>query len=83
MICNVYSIRDNKTAFMQPMLDINDKAAIRNFKLAVANSPTGASMAVYPEDFDLYRIGTFDNETGVVSPTTVPELIYSGGNLEV
>lgn len=83
MMLGIYAQRDNKVGFMQPSLDHNHKSAIRNFKLGLATAHGESIMGYAPEDFDLYYIGTFDTETGVISPTTVPELISSGGSLEV
>lgn len=83
MIYNVYCIRDLKVGYMQPSLDINDSAATRNFKLGLATVSPESVMGFAPEDFDLYRIGTFDTEKGVISPLTVPEPIANGASLEV
>lgn len=82
MIINLYSIRDNKTNFMQPVMDLNHKSAARNFQIQMANSGTNSAMGYVPEDFDLYYVGTFDNETGMVSPpnNNIPEMIVSGGS---
>lgn len=79
MTYNIYSIRDNKTAFMAPQLDINHKSAVRNFDLTLATVSGDSIMGYAPEDFDLYFIGSFDTESGIVSPLSVPELISSGG----
>lgn len=83
MNLNIYSIRDNKTGFMAPQLDKNHDAAKRNFKLSLATVSPESIMGFAPEDFDLYYIGTFDTDSGTISPTTVPELVSSGGSLEV
>lgn len=83
MMLNIYSVRDVKTGFMQPSLDANDKAAQRGFQLMLATCKPESLMGFCPEDFDLYRIGTFDNQTGKISPLNVPEPICTGSSLEV
>lgn len=83
MTYNVYAMRDLKTGFLKPELDINHQAAIRNFKLGLATAHGESILGFAPEDFDLYYIGTFDTDSGIISPLTVPELVSSGGSLEV
>lgn len=61
----IFAIRDAKTGFLSPTVDMNDPAAIRNFEHAVRNS--GSLMNSHPQDYSLFRIGEFDNETGEVS----------------
>lgn len=59
----VYSIRDQKVGF-QPQLIVeqSDQSAIRGFSYAI-NGNEGL-MNYSPSDFDLFRIGEFDTETG-------------------
>lgn len=83
MIYKMYSIRDTKTAFMAPHLDVNHDAAKRNFKLTLATVSPESVMGFCPEDFVLYYIGDFDTDSGLVSPPTVPEPIAHGSSLEV
>lgn len=64
MIFGVYVVRDLKTGFMTPTFDINDQAAIRNFKYAVGK--TDSLMHVCKSDFDLFKIGDYDSETGEI-----------------
>lgn len=83
MIYGLYAMRDTKVGFLTPQIDANDKAASRQFKLALATARAESIMGFCPEDFDLYKIGEFDSEKGTVSPLTVPAMISSGGSLEV
>lgn len=64
----IYAIRDAKTAFMQCTVDFNDAAAIRNFEHAVQQE--NSLMATHPGDYDLYKLGEYDNETGELFPAT-------------
>lgn len=77
MVFGVYSIRDKYTGFMQPSLDVNDSAAIRNFANALSNANDGSIMAYKPSDFDLYKLATFDSEKGTFE-TMVPEFLVAG-----
>lgn len=72
----VYSMRDAKVGFTQIMLEQSDEIATRNFAYAMRRPDT-----VYQEftqDFDLYRLGHFDTESGLFDLHTVPELVISG-----
>lgn len=67
MQLNAYSVFDNKAiAFIPPFFMVNDAVAIRNFADAV-NDPTHA-FHKNPDDYVLYRIGSFDDSVGVLEP---------------
>lgn len=71
----MYCIRDNKVAFMTPVIDTNQDTAIRNFAMAVNGQ--NDTMTFAPADFDLYQVGVFDSEKGMIEPMT-PTLVVSG-----
>lgn len=74
----IYAIQDKKVGFMQPITDVSDQSAMRNFSYGV-NS--GGIMNYSPKDFDLYRIGSFDSDKGTIEPCPIPELIVTGVNV--
>lgn len=57
----VYCIRDLKSGWLSPTVDINDQVAIRNFVYAVQHNELFSDFA---NDYSLYKIGDFDTETG-------------------
>lgn len=61
---------------MTPTFDYNDASAIRNFRHAVES--TDGIFNSNAEDFDLFKIGTFDNEKGIITSFPLSELIYEG-----
>lgn len=75
----IYSVRDNKVGFGAPFVDISDQTAIRGFAFAVNQKVEVMSFA--PQDYDLYRVGSFDTEKGEVVPENVPQFIASGTSL--
>lgn len=79
MIKSVYAVRDNKVGFLDPVFEVNDDVAIRNFSYAI-NNATGM-MAFAPSDFDFYRIGSFDTETSVLTDLTPPVMVVSGSSV--
>lgn len=76
MKLNVYSIRDSKTGFLSPTFEINDAVAMRNFEHAVVNSDS--VLFSHARDFDLFKIGTFDSDTGRLMPLELPVNLISG-----
>lgn len=65
MIFGIFAIRDAKTGFLAPMVEANDQVAIRNFVHACRN--TESLFFTHASDYDLYKIGNYDSETGVIS----------------
>lgn len=62
----LYSVLDIKArAYIAPFTLPNDDMAVRAFKEA-ANDSTHM-FCKHAEDYTLYRIGTFDDETGILS----------------
>lgn len=80
MIYGMYSIRDSKTGFMAPIAENNDAVATRNFSNAVGqpNSVLGS----HPGDFDLYKVGLFDSDSGIMTELSAPEFVVSATSLK-
>ena len=72
---NLYSIRDTKSTYMSPVTGNNDAQAMRSFRAGMRDV---AEFAVSPGDFELYRIGVFDVDSGVITPWVPPVWICSG-----
>lgn len=78
MTKSVYAIRDVKTNWLDPFVEVSDDAAIRGFKYALSNGDVLFGFA--PEDFSLYKVGTFDTATGAISGT-LPAFIFDGASV--
>lgn len=75
MILGMYSIRDFKSGFLSPTVEVNDMVARRNFEHAVLNSDQSLFFS-HPEDYALFKIGEMDTDMGVISPVVpVAELL--------
>lgn len=72
---NIYAIRDLKTNYGNPVCDINDEAAKRGFMMAVEYGQN--ELSKMPQDFELVKIGTFNEDTGEIVPC-VMEIIITG-----
>lgn len=76
----IYSIRDAAAhVFTAPTIDLTDESAIRGFSQAINNS--GSAMNFCPSDFALYRIGTYNVETGSIEPANPSVQLVSGDRL--
>lgn len=62
----IYCIKDTKAGYMNPFYLQNDDIAIRSFKKA-ANDTQPNSVNDYLEDKELWKLGTFDERTGIIS----------------
>lgn len=65
----IYAMKDAKTTFMPVQVDLNDDSARRNFAYAV-NQPD-SMLSAYPNDYALFKLGEFDNESGEITPCCV------------
>jgi len=73
MKLNLYSVRDTVAAtFCRPFAAVNNGIALRDFDIA-ARDPA-SQIAKTPQDFALYLVGTFDEDTGTITHQT-PELL--------
>jgi hypothetical protein len=71
---NGYSIKDAKAnTFGTPYFAINDQVAVRSFQQAASDPNT--TINKNPEDFNLYRIGSFDDASGEFNPEKQPQFI--------
>lgn len=68
------SMRDSKVGFMPPQSDVNETHAIRSFSYAINNND---EMAYSPKDFDLFKVGEFNTDTGEIT-ACMPDNIASG-----
>ena len=74
MKVGVYSVKDTKVSFSTPFYSHSDETAIRSFAEAV-NSETPNAVKQYVEDKQLYRLGSFDDDTGVIT-SDIAFLVY-------
>lgn len=76
MIMNMYAIRDCYVGFMTPQMDQNDETAKRNFAYAVNNNP--GVIGFRPGDFDLYLVGKFESDSGLMEPVSPIVFVANG-----
>ncbi|AXL15021.1 nonstructural protein [Microviridae sp.] len=75
MIKNLYSIYDSVAGFYSPVFIAENNAhAIRMMSQSIDMK--------HKTDFALWKLGTFNTETGEICDTTKPMMIQSGQSLE-
>lgn len=80
MKLKVYSIRDAKAeAFNPPFYKHTHGEAERDFHQLAKKSDS--MVAQYPEDYDLWYLGDFDDQSGKVTPLETPQHIIKAVQL--
>jgi hypothetical protein len=76
MLLYVYSIYDKKIeVYNTPFFFSDHISAARAFGRLQLDPQS--MLYAYPDDYALYQIGEFDDQTGIVSPVTPPKYIQS------
>lgn len=74
MVLKMYTIRDQKAEiYNAPFFQKTHGEAERSFRTTVGDSQT--TLNKFPEDFDLYYLGEYDNNTGQFEPNETPKHI--------
>lgn len=77
MILRIYAIRDIKAAaFAPPFFMQRDEMAIRAFSDAIKDP--NHQMSRHAEDYELFHLGEFDDESGKVEPVVGPRFLANG-----
>jgi hypothetical protein len=81
MIDNMYAIHDaSAEAFLPPFTLPKDAMAQRAFSDCVNADDHQFSRA--PDDYTLFKLGTFDNEHGLIQPLDAPLSLGNGVNFK-
>lgn len=71
MVLKAFSVRDVKAeAYMPPFFMSTTSMALRAFADAVGDGKS--QFCRHPEDFFLFHIGDFDEQSGLLSPVATP-----------
>lgn len=70
----IFSIRDSKAGiFNQPFFQLTPEAAIRHLHRMTRDDQS--MICHFPEDYDLYHVGKYDEQNGVIVPLDSPQHI--------
>lgn len=79
MILNIFAIHDSKAeAYMTPFFMRNNGEALRGFMDSMENSES--PFHKWPQDYTLFWIGVYDDETGIIEHRT-PKSLGNGVEL--
>lgn len=81
MECGLYFVKDEKAGCLTPYCQHNDEVAKREFAY-LFESNSSSKMAPFPNDFSLWRAGTFCFETGLITECN-PVLLMRGSDVNV
>lgn len=74
MLYKVFSVFDSKACFFgQPFVDQKEASATRAFGDAVLSTDPNNMFGKHAEDYSLFLIGEFDNESGELIATVPPQ----------
>lgn len=77
MIRRIYSIRDAKAEYYcMPFFNSTHGEAERNFQMAMTDEKT--TLSKHPEDYDLYYLGMFNDQSGKFDAVKTPEHVIKG-----
>ncbi|AZL82864.1 nonstructural protein [Apis mellifera associated microvirus 23] len=80
MMLKMFSIRDSKAeVYYSPFFAKSHGEAERNFRELTNDQKSTVSK--YPEDFDLYYLGTYDDSTGKLAPVDTPQHLMKAVNV--
>lgn len=74
----LYAIKDVKSGFTDPCVQVNDSVAVRSFECQIPRLVQDCGIPL--SDLQLWRIGQYDLDSGLLRPET-PELILDGSSL--
>lgn len=76
MLINIYTIYDQQAqTYARPMFFPNDATAKRAVGDEVNRHAPDNSLAMHPDDYQLYHLGTFNDDTGELKPNDRPTLV--------
>lgn len=80
MLVKLFSIRDKLAGFGQPMTDVSEATARRNFAYAINNND---QLNFSPSDYDLFYVGEFDTDKGsfVAPESGLPDFVINGSSV--
>lgn len=81
MQLKIFTIRDSKAeAFLTPFFQKSHGEAERNFKEITKDEKSMISK--YPDDYDLYYVGTYDDQTGFIESLPTPQHVVKAVSIK-
>lgn len=84
MILNICTVKDRAAdAYGRPMFVPSTGVAIRSFSDEINRNNADNQLYNHPDDFDLYELGSFDDNTGLFSLHEQPKLLSLGKQVKI
>lgn len=78
----IFVLKDRAAdVFGQPMFSTSEGSQVRAFSDEVNRADEKNMLYLHPDDFDLFRVGSFDDQTAVFE-TQLPELVVLGRSVK-
>lgn len=81
MVLKMFSIRDTKAEIFNPPFYKNTHGEAERDFTSVVNDEKSMPFK-YPEDYDLYYLGTYDDQTGKIESQPTPEHVLKAVQLK-
>lgn len=76
----IFTIHDTKAETFMPPINFRNKGeALRAFTTTVNDEKT--QFHAYPADYDLIHIGSYDTDTGIITPLQSHTVLSNGSEL--
>jgi len=77
----VYSVYDHKACcFSNPFVAPNNNVALRSFHQA--STDENSEISKYPNDYSLFNLGSFNDETGALTPLNPIENLVTASSFK-
>jgi len=84
MILNICTVKDRAAdAYGRPMFVPSTGVAIRSFSDEINRNNADNQLYNHPDDFDLYELGQFDDNTGLFTLHEQPKLLSLGKQVKI
>jgi len=84
MIQYICTVKDRAAdAFGRPMFVPSTGVAIRSFSDEINRNSADNQLYNHPDDFDLYELGSFDDNTGLFHLNEQPKLLSLGKQVKI
>lgn len=81
MKLKIFSIRDSKAeAFLQPIFATTTGVAMR--QLGAAVNQDGHDLNKFTDDYALFDLGEFDDQSGLIAPNPTPTVVCQAHDLK-
>lgn len=79
MVYKVFGIRDVKAGFYNPPFHVKSHGEAERAFVQLVKDPK-TTIAQFPNDFDLYFLGEFDDNNGMMASIEHPQLVMNAAS---